>query len=81
MLKGIAASEGIGIGKVVTIRQQKVTYEQRQVADPDQHISQVQCQLPPQHRIPSGRLWAGGWHHLRAHPSVDHLLVGLPGDR
>ena len=35
MLKGIAASEGIGIGKVVTIRQQKVTYEQRQVADPD----------------------------------------------
>ena len=35
MLKGIAASEGIGIGKVVTIRQQKITYEQRQVADPD----------------------------------------------
>ena len=34
MLKGIAASEGIGIGKVVTIRQQKITYEQRQVADP-----------------------------------------------
>lgn len=35
MLKGIAASEGIGIGKVVTIRQQKITYEQRLVADPD----------------------------------------------
>lgn len=35
MLKGIAASEGIGIGKVVTIRQQKITYEQRQIADPD----------------------------------------------
>lgn len=33
MLKGIAASEGIGIGKVVTIRQQKITYEQRPVVN------------------------------------------------
>jgi len=31
MLKGIAASEGIGIGKVVCIRPQKITYEQRPV--------------------------------------------------
>ena len=33
MLKGIAASEGIGIGKVVTIRQQEITYEQRTVVN------------------------------------------------
>ena len=31
MLKGIAASEGIGIGKVVTVSQQQITYEQRPV--------------------------------------------------
>ena len=33
MLKGIAASEGIGIGKVVTIRQQEINYVQRTVAN------------------------------------------------
>ena len=33
MLKGIAASEGIGIGKVVTIRQKEITYEQRTVVN------------------------------------------------
>ncbi len=38
MLKGIAASEGIGIGKVVTIRQQEITYVQRTVADAQKEV-------------------------------------------
>lgn len=36
MLKGIAASEGIGIGRAVIIEQQKITYEAGPAADPEQ---------------------------------------------
>ncbi|MGI6737196.1 MAG: phosphoenolpyruvate--protein phosphotransferase [Anaerovoracaceae bacterium] len=41
MLKGIAASEGIGIGKVVTISQQKITYEQRPVIGVHKEIDRL----------------------------------------
>ena len=41
MLKGIGASEGIGIGRVVVIRHQDVTYEQKTVADAQQEIDRL----------------------------------------
>ena len=41
MLKGIAASEGIGIGKVVTVSQQKITYEQRPVIGVHKEIDRL----------------------------------------
>ncbi len=41
MLKGIAASEGIGIGKVVVIRQQDITFEQKTVANVHQEIDRL----------------------------------------
>ena len=41
MLKGIAASEGIGIGKVIVIRDQDVTYEQKTVANPEEEVKRL----------------------------------------
>ncbi|WP_027869170.1 phosphoenolpyruvate--protein phosphotransferase [Eubacterium sp. AB3007] len=41
MLKGIAASEGIGIGKIVTISQQKITYEQKPVIGVHKEIDRL----------------------------------------
>ena len=41
MLKGIAASEGIGIGKVIVIRDQDVTYEQKTVANLEEEVKRL----------------------------------------
>ena len=41
MLKGIAASEGIGIGKFIVIRDQDVTYEQKTVANPEEEVKRL----------------------------------------
>ncbi len=41
MMKGIAASEGIGIGKVVIIKQQEIKYEQKLVADVEQEVERL----------------------------------------
>ena len=41
MLKGIAASEGIGIGKVVVIREQDLSYEQKVVANIENELERL----------------------------------------
>ncbi len=42
MLKGIAASDGIGIGTVVTVKHQEIKYEPKQVTDKDGEKSRLQ---------------------------------------
>lgn len=41
MLKGIAASEGIGIGKVCIVSQQKITYENKPVIGVHKEIDRL----------------------------------------
>ena len=41
MLKGIAASEGIGIGKIFAVTQQKITYEQKPVIGVHKEIDRL----------------------------------------
>ena len=41
MLKGIAASEGIGIGKVITLIQEKISYEQKPVIGVHKEIDRL----------------------------------------
>ena len=45
MLKGIAASEGIGIGKVVTITQQKIKYENKPVIGVHKEIDRLHAAI------------------------------------
>lgn len=45
MLKGIAASEGIGIGKVVAITQQKITYENKPVIGVHKEIDRLHAAI------------------------------------
>lgn len=41
MLKGIPASEGIGIGRAVVVEQQNITYETGPAADPEQEKARL----------------------------------------
>ena len=45
MLKGIAASEGIGIGRAFLVEQQNITYETGPAGDPEQEKARLHLSL------------------------------------
>ena len=57
MLKGIAASEGIGIGKVIVIGDQDVTYEQKTVANPEEEVKRLLSMLNEHERELIGMIY------------------------